>query len=173
MRQHKRTNLLETYLPVGTFRNELFYVTGPSIHFYYRTRRIEAIALMFKCQSSTDGATSFICQDSLSGLSKNVIKIRNEPPFGLKFLSSLDFRTLAWTRFLVKSPDDGDSEVRTRTLYCRRTCLPASLISTCTRESRDWQEGRKASRMDGWMDGWSWQIGPENERVAEYKSHPP
>ena len=29
MRQHKRTNLLETYLPVGTFRNELFYVTGP------------------------------------------------------------------------------------------------------------------------------------------------
>ena len=29
MRQHKRTNLLEMYLPVGTFQNELFYVTGP------------------------------------------------------------------------------------------------------------------------------------------------
>ena len=28
MRQHKRTNLLETYLPVGTFQNEIFYVTG-------------------------------------------------------------------------------------------------------------------------------------------------
>ena len=29
----KRTYLLETYLPVGTFRNELFYVTGPRIPF--------------------------------------------------------------------------------------------------------------------------------------------
>ena len=29
IRQHKHTNLLKTYLLVGTFRNELFYVTGP------------------------------------------------------------------------------------------------------------------------------------------------
>ena len=34
MRQHKRTNLLETYLPVGTFQNELFYVTGPCLLFF-------------------------------------------------------------------------------------------------------------------------------------------
>ena len=31
-KSYKRTNPWETYQSVGTFRNELFYVTGPSIN---------------------------------------------------------------------------------------------------------------------------------------------
>jgi len=47
----KRTNPWETYLPVGTFRNELFYATGPWADFYaelsLKARHIPAIGRYF------------------------------------------------------------------------------------------------------------------------------
>ena len=42
----KRTNPWETYLPVGTFRNELFYTTNPSISYEKKKYQIHVLHLV-------------------------------------------------------------------------------------------------------------------------------